>query len=40
VRLVYHPNDRNKSHSAMFLDQPVPDAAREDLAREFFKQKY
>lgn len=40
VRLVYHPSDKNPSHSALFMDQPVPDAACEDLAREFFKQYY
>lgn len=40
VRLVYHPNDKNQSHSAMFMDQPVPEAACEDLAREFFKQQH
>lgn len=40
VRLVYHPNDKNQSHSALYMDQPVPDTACEDLAREFFKQHY
>lgn len=40
VRLVYHPTDKNKSHSALHLDPPVPDVTREELAREFFKQHY
>lgn len=40
VRLVYHPNDMNPSHSALFVNQPVPDDVCEDLAREFFKQHY
>jgi hypothetical protein len=40
VRLVYHPSDVNQSHSALFVDLPVPDTACEALAREFFKQYY
>lgn len=38
VRLVYYPNDKNQSHSAMFMEQPAPESACEDLAHEFFKQ--
>jgi len=40
VRLVYYPNDKNQSHSALFMDQSAPESACEDLAREFFKQHY
>jgi hypothetical protein len=40
VRLVYHPSEKNESHSALFIDMPVPDTACEALAREFFKQHY
>lgn len=40
VRLVYCPNYNNPSHSALFMDHPVPNAACEDLAREFWKEHY
>lgn len=41
VRVVYYPNsDSNPSHSAIFLSLPEPEAVREDLAREFYKERY
>lgn len=41
VRIVYYPNSgSNPSHSAIFTDLSAPDAVREDLAREFYKEHY
>ena len=41
VRIVYYPNSSNNpSHSAIFMDPPAPDTVCEDMAREFYKERY
>lgn len=41
VRVVYFPTSpSNPSHSALFTDHATPDTGREDLAREFYKERY
>jgi len=40
VRIVYASSPKNLSHSALHIDQPIPDAVCEALALEFYKQHY